>query len=162
MKPASPIEVICKAPDEVSAEQIAAALALIASGRAVNPNTAAAELPRVKLIALAQEPKKQRIIGVGAIKRPRPQYASYVAEQSGFPLAPNTHELGYVSVDASSRGLGISHRIAHLLLLQFQERPVFATTSHDGMKRTLSHAGFCQQGREWPGEHGNLSLWIKS
>ena len=156
------IEFLCKLAAEIPAEQIRDGLSLIANGGAVDPRTAAVELPRARLIALALAPGSPKILGIGVIKGRRPTYTSHVAARSGFSLAPNTHELGYVVVEESKRRLGISHRITSLLLSRFQERPLFATTSHEGMKRTLRRAGFTQEGHEWPGKFGALSLWIKA
>jgi hypothetical protein len=69
-------------------------------------------------------------------------------------------ELGYVAVRASRRGNRLSQEIVNALVAGFPERPLFATTSHPGMKATLTHAGFRSRGQEWPGLHGALSLWV--
>jgi hypothetical protein len=153
---------LCVQPADVPAEQIKECHSLIVKGRAVDPNTARAELPLAKWIAVALEPDSQKVIGVGVIKRCRPKYASRIAKSSGFSLNHDIHELGYVSVDESKRRRGISHQITGLLLTHFRERPLFATTSDYGMKRTLSAAGFTQEGSEWAGKYGRLSLWIKT
>jgi len=153
---------VCISPSEVSAQQIHECVALLDRGEAVDADAARDELPCAECIALVFDSDSQNIVGVGAIKQRRPRYATRVAERSGYPLDPKTHELGYVAVDESRRRRGISHEITSLLLSKFRERPVFATTSSTGMKRTLSHANFAQQGHEWPGKYGILSLWVKT
>ena len=55
----------------------------------------------------------------------------------------------------------VSHQITGQLTLEFPKRPLFATTSSEAMKRALMRAGFIQQGQEWLGRYGKLSLWIK-
>ena len=77
-------------------------------------------------------------------------------------MSLTARELDYVAVMKSYRGNGVSHEIIAKLLSNFQSRPIFATTSNDAMKNTLSRAGFVQQGTEWQGTNGQLSLWIKS
>lgn len=153
---------VCHAPTDLSPDELRECLSLITDGCAVDPGTAAAELPRAMLIVLAVQRDHPNIVGLGAIKGQRPRYASSIAIKSGVPFDKNIHELGYVVVHQLHRGLGLSHKITAALLSGFPERPLFATTSHEGMKRTLRQAGFVPQGSEWPGRKGNLSLWIKN
>jgi predicted GNAT family N-acyltransferase len=136
-------------------------IAIIKRGHAVNPESADDELGRSEVIAIAR--KGADIVGVGAIKRVRTGYASTIASsrKSGSSFDPNTLELGYVAVDAQHRKRGLSHRIVAELLSKHPGR-LFATTSNDGMKKTLAGAGFVRKGREWRGQnHNQLSLWIK-
>lgn len=135
-------------------------LSVIGEGDAVNLKSAQRELP---LATVVVKRDSQDIVAVGAIKRQRPEYASTISVKSGFSFDKNIHELGYVAVRESHRGRGMSHEISAKLLSEFKSRPLFATTSHDGMKRNLQKAGFVQRGKEWTGTKGNLlSLWIKT
>jgi hypothetical protein len=145
-------------PADLAQAEIKACLSIILEGNAVDPESAAEELPRS--IAMAVKRVAGAIVGVGAIKRIRPHYASIIASKSGFPFDPNLHELGYVAVTQKSRNLGFSNEITAKLLSTFKYRPLFATTPHEGMKRALSKAGFVRYGNEWQGNHGNLTLWI--
>lgn len=145
-------------PGEVLAE-IESCLAVIKEGDAVNLASAAEQLPLAATVAVARD--DGAIVAVGAIKQKRSAYASGVAESSGFPFNPNTHELGYVAVKASHRNQKLSRKIAAALLGNFSGRPLFATTSNPWMKRTLESVGFVRRGQEWPGKTETLSLWIK-
>jgi len=143
---------------DLNEEDRAACVAIIKSGEAVDPESAEAELPRASVVAVARRAKQ--IVGVGAIKRIRLGYASDKAYKSGVTFAPDTPELGYVAVDPAHQGKGLSHRIVAALLSK-NGGPLFATTSSEGMKKTLVKAGFAQKGREWKGQKGQLSLWMR-
>jgi hypothetical protein len=84
---------------ELTEADRAACLAILAAG-AVNVQTASWELPRTKLMATVQ--RDNAIVGVGAIKRERPEYALEKAKLSGFDFDPNAPELGYVVDDSSA------------------------------------------------------------
>lgn len=146
------------APGDLTKADLAACVAIIESGEAVDPAAARAELPRSRLLAIART--EDRIVGVGAIKRARPHYASQIAKRSGQTFSPDAPELGYVAVDSRHQGNSLSHRMVAALLSDHQGF-IFATTSNDRMKKTLSKAGFVQKGQEWKGQTGRLSLWIK-
>jgi hypothetical protein len=153
-------DVMSYSPNVLSKEEIQACLSVIKEGDAVNLKFAEKELPQAVVVAVKRE--GQNLVGVGAIKRKRPDYSSKIAKNSGFSFDQNMHELGYVAVKKSHQRQGLSHQITAKLLSTFQGRPIFATTSHEGMKRTLKTAGFIRQGTEWQGKTGNLlSLWIK-
>lgn len=147
----------CAAAD-LNDEEQAACIAIIESGDAVDPESAEAELPRARLVAVAR--RGNQIVGVGALKRNRPDYAFDKASKSGVPFALDTPELGYVAVDPDHQGKGLSRRIVEALLSK-NGGPLFAATSSDRMKQTLAKSGFVQKGREWNGQRGRLSLWIR-
>jgi GNAT superfamily N-acetyltransferase len=67
----------------------------------------------------------------------------------------------YIAVHDQHRGNGLSHRLVHELLND-RVGALYATTDDEYMKRTLVAAGFAQQGGEWEGNRGRLSLWIRS
>ncbi|HEX2099777.1 MAG TPA: hypothetical protein VHF69_03880, partial [Candidatus Synoicihabitans sp.] len=101
-----------------------------------------------------------KIVAVGAIKRQRDWYAEDVEKKSGVEVATEMHELGYVSVTENQKGKKLSKRITASLLEAFQGRPLFATTSSERMKSALADAKFEQRGEPWPGQKGELSLWL--
>ena len=129
------------------------------AGNTVNRKSAAAELPRAAVLAIARA--GERIVGVGAIKRARPAYAGRIAKRSEFAFDPDMPELGYVAVDGNHGNRGLSRRIV-VALLSEHDGTLFATTDSDYMKKTLAGAGFVQNGQEWKGQRGRLSLWIRT
>jgi GNAT superfamily N-acetyltransferase len=149
-------EVKLSVPGELDELQRAACVAVIRKGNAVDPNSAARELPRAGVLVIAYA--GQEIVGVGVIKRPRPAYAEKIAHESGVPFPPDTLELGYVAVAPDHQGHGLSHRIAKLLVAQ-HSGGLFATTDNERMKKTLAGAGFANKGKQWEGNRGMLSFW---
>lgn len=152
------IEVLTFSPNELSDEDIEACISLLKDGGGVNPITMATELPHAMLLAIIREGNE--IVGVGAIKRKRPQYARSIGKKSGFHFNNNIHELGYIALKESHRGFGLSNEITTKLLAEFRGRPLFATVSKEPMKRTLEKAGFVRRGDGWSGLRGEFTLWI--
>jgi len=111
-------EVSACAPGALGEADIAACIGIIRSGEAVNPESAAGELPLARLTALAR--KDGQIVGVGAIKRIRRVYASIVAERSGKEFSSQTPELGYV---AESVGRVVKHFGSKLPVIGFCGAP---------------------------------------
>jgi GNAT superfamily N-acetyltransferase len=143
----------------LSANDCRRCVELVAAGGAVTVNEA--KLRAATSFVLARSGND--IVGVGTIKRIRPQYAVDIADRnkSGYAFPPKTPELGYVAVDPEHRGKGLAHRIVAELL---RDNPgsLFATTDHEAMKKTLATSGFEPRGREWLGRRNKmLSLWIK-
>jgi hypothetical protein len=141
---------------ELKGGGLEACFAIIREGGAVRVVTMKRDLPRASVIAIARQ--GDLIVGVGAIKPVRKQYAEDIATKSHFAFPADTPELGYVAVAAAHEGHGLSHRITESLLSQHAGR-LFATTDTERMKKTLSDAGFAKKGDEWPGERGMLSYW---
>ena len=156
--PCGPYAVTSCAPGDLSAPEIERCVSIITSGEAVDPQSAARELPRASALVVVRT--KGEIVGVGAIKRIRIGYAEGVAQKSGFTFGRSTPELGYVAIDDKHRGKRLSHRIVAALLTE-HVGPLFATTDDEHMKRTLAAAGFIRKGHEWRGNRRELSLWLK-
>ena len=131
-------------------------MAIIKDGGAVKLRTMRRDLTRSQMLAIARY--RTQIVAVGAIKLVRKEYAAGIAVKSKYSFPADTPELGYVAVDLAHQGHGLSHQITHLLLSQHTGR-LFATTDCPRMKKTLTDAGFCQEGKEWEGERGTLSFW---
>jgi predicted GNAT family N-acyltransferase len=151
-------EVKTYAPSDMTQAELAACIAIISSGDAVDPDSARRNIPRCTALAVVR--LGGEIVGIGAIKPIRKGYASEVADRSGFVFSPDTPEIGYVAVDRNHRGQKLSHRIVATLLSDYPSK-LFATTDSDFMKMTLKKAGFVQKGNEWMGRRGSLSLWIR-
>jgi GNAT superfamily N-acetyltransferase len=143
-------------PGELTAEELAACVDLIAGGGAVAVTPE--KLRQARMFAVART--ADAIVGVGSIKRDWPQRAVGIARTSGFDFPKETPELGYIAVAAEHQGKGLSHRLVGTLL-KAVHGAAFATTDDERMKRTLLAAGFARQGREWQGHRGLLSLWMK-
>lgn len=138
--------------------EIAACLAIIKTGEAVDLMSAKRELPLATAIALAW--KDKQIVGVGAIKRQRCEYAAGIAEKSGVEFSPKMLELGYVAVAPEHRGHHLSDCLIRALLKQHKGR-LFATTYSEYMKDALIRADFRTGGKEWKGKKSMLSLWVR-
>ena len=151
-------EVTTPAPGKLGSSEIAACLAIIETGEAVGLMSAKRELPQATAIALAW--KDKQIVGVGAIKRERREYAAGVAKKSGVEFPPETLELGYVAVAPEHRGHHLSDCLIKDLLKQHKGR-LFATTYSEYMKDSLIRADFRTGGKEWKGRKFMLSLWLR-
>lgn len=147
------------APNDLSRKDMDRCIAIVIDGDAVDPESAAIELPVATVLAVAY--KGREVVGVGAIKRLRIQYAKLVSDNSHFPLPSDMQELGYVAVCVEHRRQGLSHRIVAQLLLT-HVGGLFATTPDPFMRRTLAGAGFERKGDEWHGRRGTLSLWVRT
>ena len=133
-------------------------VALIVEGDSVDRAHVKEWFPRSIMVAVKRSGGD--IIGVGAIKPPRP-YTKRVAERSGFDLDPEMHEMGYITVREDHQGRRISRAIVQALDSE-HEAPLFATTSSEAMKRTLRRFRFERRGTEWTGDRGSvLSLWVR-
>ncbi len=149
-------DVMLRAPKDLTTADFAICVTVIREGRAVNWKSAARELPHAEVLAIAYGGKQ--IVGVGAIKRSRPDYAAEVSEKSGVTFPSETSELGYVAVHPDHRDRHLSRRLVEALLSR-QKGRLFATTDSERMKGTLAKAGFSKKGKEWKGNRGMLSFW---
>jgi hypothetical protein len=150
--------VTAPATKDLSSLEVSACIAIIKTGEAVDWRSARRELPLATAIALAWMDKE--IVGVGAIKRERREYAADIAAESGVEFPSETLELGYVAVVPGHRGHHISDCVVRALLKQYAG-PLFATTYNQSMKDALIRAGFRNRGRDWKGRKHMLSLWMK-
>jgi len=135
-----------------------ACVKIIKDGGAVDHHSAARELRRAAVVAIARN--RDEIVGVGVIKRARPWYAARIAERSGVSFQTDMKELGYVAVDSEHRRRGLSSCIVSALL-STHDGQLFATTDDAHMKRTLEKAGLLMKGKEWYGKRSQLSLWMR-
>lgn len=132
--------------------------AILRAGRAVNVPSAMSEIPQAPAFALARQDGK--IVGVGAIKRPRPGYAKLKQEDAKFTFDTEIAELGYVAIDSDFQDNHLSGRITDKLLAAYSG-PLFSTTDDEKMKFTLGNRGFQQKGTAWKGKRGVLTLWLR-
>jgi len=135
-------------------------LKILDDGRAVSVASAKLELPKVATLVLLQH--HEVIVGMGTIKQERIWYAKDVqsAQKSGHAFDPKMRELGYVVVHNDHQNKKLSGHIANALLAR-HDGPLFATTDAQTMKYALGNRGFTRHGREWKGQRGTLSLWLR-
>lgn len=150
--------VACYSPNELNEENHIACISIIRTGGAVDDRSAARELRLATVLAVARSDGE--IVGVGAIKRARPAYAAKIARSSRVSMSSDMNELGYVAVDHKHKRRGIASRIVSALLSR-HGGAVFATTDSVAMKGILQSLGFRMKGKEWKGNRGQLSLWIR-
>ena len=156
--------VVSKPGRDLTPDEVAACTAAIDEGGALeNPTTAKQELPHAIVVAILH--CDGNVVGVGAIKRPRPDYAKRIAgaKKSGFAFNSQMNELGYVAILRTHRG-GRSGLVLNSLLVHFNG-PLWATTSSELMKYSLANRGFERKCNEWSSQthpEKMLSLWIKS
>ncbi len=136
-------EIKACSPNQFSLRDLSRCIRIVSVGNAVDPDSAAVEIPRAQVLALASA--GNLIVGVGAVKHQRHEYASYIAERSGVSFDPNASEIGYVAIDAKHQGEQLSGRIVRELLSRHQG-VLFTTTSSERMKKTLARTGFVQKG----------------
>lgn len=143
---------------DLTGKELAACVAVIKKGQAVDWRSALKELPLATAVVIAR--KGTEIVGIGAVKRERQEYAAKISRNSGVEFPSETLELGYVAVDSDHQGHGLAHRITAALLSQYKGR-LFATTYNKRMKRTLETGGFVKKGKGWKGRSQMLSFWEK-
>jgi hypothetical protein len=144
------------APGDLSDAELASCVEIVRGGGAVAISLE--KLHNARTLAVAR--KGGVIVGVGSIKRARPDRSADIARKSGFGFPKETPELGYVAVAPQHRRQGLSHQLVGALLKAISGG-LFATTDDEHMMKTLSGAGFARQGSEWRGRRGQLSLWLK-
>lgn len=145
------------APVDLSDAELATCVEIVKDGGAVAMSLE--KLQNVRMLAVAR--KAGMIVGVGAIKRDRPDRAADIARRSGFGFPEETPELGYVAVAPQHRRQGLSYQLVGALL-KAMPGGLFATTDDQHMMKTLSGAGFVRHGSKWRGRRGQLSLWLKN
>lgn len=154
------MEICSENPNEFSSDCTTAIAELIKSGGALpaRTNTLKARIRRARLLAVCY--KNGLVTAVAALKNPDPAYREDVFAKANVPIAQfqNAPELGYLTVTETMRGKGIGKDLARALLQDLRE-PCYATTDSDVMKKILQSVDFSQEGDEWEGQRGTLSLW---
>ena len=107
-----------------------------------------------------------QVVGVGALKHPRPAYRNKVFANARATVPPDEYrvELGWVVVAESHRGRGLSTRIVGELLTFAKNENVFATTRADErVMRYASDHGFEINGKPYPSGRGyDLILYLRN
>jgi GNAT superfamily N-acetyltransferase len=153
------IEVTISPPDKLSDADWSRVEAILRAGGAVNVSSALAEIPISTVLVLARQ--TGIVVGFGAIKRERPDYARKTQDKAGGAFDLEMCELGYVAIDGDFQKQGISSRILDTLLAAYPHG-LFCTTDSEEMKGSLERRDFKQTGKTWRGNRGDLSLWIRT
>jgi GNAT superfamily N-acetyltransferase len=107
-----------------------------------------------------------QLVGVGALKHPRPGYRDRVFANAQATAASDQYrvELGWVVVAKTHQGQGLSTRIVGELLTFAKNENVFATTRVDErVMRYASDHGFEINGKPYPSGRGyDLVLYLRN
>jgi predicted GNAT family N-acyltransferase len=148
---------------DCTAQQLADFEKLVIEGGAVNPQGLAQRIRNASRLLFLRAPDGQ-LLGVGALKHPRPSYRNkvFADAQATVPADEYPVELGWVVVAKSHQGQRLSTRIVGELLALAKNENVFATTRAD--QRVMSFAsdyGFKLDGKPYPSGHGyDLVLYL--
>ena len=137
---------------------------LVVEGGAVSPEGLAQRIRNASRLLFLRAPDDQ-LIGVGALKHPRPEYRNKVFTDARATVPADEYpvELGWVVVAKSYQGRRLSTRIVGELLAFAKNENIFATTRTD--ERVLSFAfdcGFKINGKPFPSGNGyDLVLYLR-
>jgi predicted GNAT family N-acyltransferase len=150
-------------PSECTSQALADFEQLVVEGAAVDPQKLDERIRKAFRLLFLRTSDGQ-LVGVGALKYPRPAYRDRVFAAAGATVPPNEYpvELGWVVVAKSHQGQRLSTRIVGELLPFAKNDNIFATTRAD--ERIMSFAsdyGFKINGKAYPGGHGcDLVLYL--
>ena len=113
---------------------------LVIEGGAVNPEGLGKRIRKASRLLFLRTSDDQ-LVGVGALKHPRPEYRNRVFADARATVSAEEYpvELGWVVVAKSYQGRRLSTRIVGELLPFAKNENIFATTRAD--ERVLSFAG---------------------
>lgn len=142
----------------------AAFLRLVPEGGAMTESAVRLGLPRAEALVICAE--AGRILGVAAVKVPKPGYrlGLMAVAKAGFdlPEAAFPRELGYVAVESFARRHGICTRLCAEAMRLAAGRGMFATTGRDVMRdRILPRLGFVDAGTSWQGRLEPVHLMVR-
>jgi GNAT superfamily N-acetyltransferase len=151
-------------PSDCTEQALADFEQLVVEGGAVNPQGLTERIRDASRLLFLRASDGQ-LVGVGALKHPRPSYrhkvfadAKATVGADGYPV-----ELGWIVVAKSHQGRRLSTRMVGELLPFAKNENIFATTRVD--ERVLSFAfdyGFKINGKPFPSGHGyDLVLYLR-
>jgi GNAT superfamily N-acetyltransferase len=152
-------------PSDCTAQALADFEKLVVEGGAVNPQGLAERIRNASRLLFLRASDDQ-LIGVGALKHPRPSYRNKVFADAQATVSADEYpvELGWVVVAKSHQGRRLSTRIVSELLPFAKNENIFATTRAD--ERVLSFAfdcGFKINGKSFPSGRGyDLVLYLRN
>jgi GNAT superfamily N-acetyltransferase len=152
-------------PSDCTAQALADFEKLVVEGGAVNPQGLAQRIREASRLLFLRASDDQ-LVGVGALKHPRPGYRNRVFADAHATVSADQYpvELGWVVVVQSYQGRRLSTRIVGELLAFAKNENIFATTRAD--ERVLSFAfdcGFKINGKAFPSGRGyDLVLYLRN
>ena len=103
-----------------------------------------------------------RLKGIGAVKKPNPDYKEGVFKkaQATFDADQFQFELGWIFIHPSSRGACLSYKIVEAALSVICGQPIFATSRADNkpMHKALKKHGLNCHGRPYASSRGDYQL----
>jgi predicted GNAT family N-acyltransferase len=152
-------------PSDCRAQALADFEKLIIEGGAVDPRGLAQRIQNASHLLFLRVSDGQ-LVGVGALKHPRPGYRNRVFADARATVPPDEYpvELGWVVVAKSHQGQRLSARIVGELLALAKNENVFATTrADDRAMRLASQYGFKLNGKPYPSGRGyDLVLYLRN
>ena len=152
-------------PSDCTAQALAEFEKLVFEGGAVNPEGLGQRIRNASRLLFLRASDDQ-LIGVGALKHPRPEYRHKVFADARATVSADEYpvELGWVVVAKSYQGRRLSTRIVSELLAFAKDENIFATTRTD--ERVLSFAfdcGFKINGKPFSSGNGyDLVLYLRN
>jgi GNAT superfamily N-acetyltransferase len=152
-------------PSDCTAEALAEFETLVIEGGAVGPQGLTQRVRNAFRLLFLRTLEGQ-LVGVGALKHPRPGYRDRVFANAQATAASDQYrvELGWVVVAKTHQGQGLSTRIVGELLTFAKNENVFATTRADErVMRYASDHGFEINGKPYPSGRGyDLVLYLRN
>jgi GNAT superfamily N-acetyltransferase len=151
-------------PADCTAQALAEFEKLVIEGGAVNPEGLEQRIRNASRLLFLRASDDQ-LVGVGALKHPRPTYRNKVFADAQATASAEDYpvELGWVVVAKSYQGRRLSTRIVGELLPFAKNENIFATTRAD--ERIMSFAfdcGFKIDGKPYPSGQGyDLVLYLR-
>jgi hypothetical protein len=147
-------------PQDLSADDLEQIYRLVRKGRAVDRGCLKPRIHQSHAIAFikASEP----IICVGAIKNPSASHLRGIASDSGYVIASETRELGYVVTEPGYVGQGLAKSLCRMLVDHYSG-PLFATTSDPAMRHIFAGLNWNCVGSPWRSNMNPdslLTLWV--
>ena len=152
-------------PSDCTAQALADFEKLVIEGGAVDPQGLTQRIRNAYRLLFLQAPDGQ-LVGVGALKRPKPGYRNRVFAEARATTPPDGYrvELGWVVVAKSHQGRRLWTRIVDELIAAAKNENVFATVRADkrGMRFASDH-GFELNGKPYPSGRGyDLVLYLRN
>jgi GNAT superfamily N-acetyltransferase len=152
-------------PSDCTAQALADFEKLVIEGGAVDPQGLTQRIRNAFRLLFLRTSDGQ-LVGVGALKHPRPGYRDRVFANAQATTASDQYrvELGWVVVAKSHQGLRLWTRIVGELIALAKNENIFATTRAD--KRAMRFAsdhGFKINGKPYPSGRGyDLVLYLRN
>jgi len=152
-------------PSDCTAQALADFEKLVIEGGAVDPQGLTQRIRNAFRLLFLRTSDGQ-LVGVGALKHPRPGYRDRVFANAQATTASDQYrvELGWVVVAKTHQGQGLSTRIVGELLTFAKNENVYATTRADErVMRYASDHGFEINGEPYPSGRGyDLVLYLRN